>query len=119
MREVYRLHSSRYPVTSGIGESTYGGRWNPTGIEVIYASDSPSLSLLEFLVHYDQLPDELVLTLILIPDRLTILVAPALVTGWDSPIGKAATQEFGRAWAASLSSAVLKVPSAVVPRDRN
>jgi RES domain-containing protein len=45
--------------------------------------------------------------------------ASLLVEGWDSPVEKSATQEYGKAWIASGASAVLKVPSAVVQRDSN
>jgi len=121
MIEAYRLHRSQYAASDGTGSAKAGARWNPRGVEVVYCSSSPSLAVLEILVNYDGLPPDFVLTRIVIPDRVSIIDVPAsiLVKGWDSPIETSATQEYGQAWIASGATAVLKVPSAIVPRDSN
>ena len=77
--------------------------------------------MLEILVNYDELPSDFVLTPITTPEQVSIMDVPAsiLVQGWDSPVEKSATQEYGRTWILSRASAVVKVPSAVVPRDAN
>ena len=121
MIEAYRLHSSRYQANDGTGAAINGGRWNPKGTEVIYAAASRSLAVLEILVHYSVLPRDFVITPISVPDSVSIMDVPeAVLAGdWNKSIPIPATQEYGMAWIASNSSAVLSVPSAVLPPERN
>lgn len=88
---------------------------------MIYAAASRSLAILEILVHYSVLPRDFVLTSISIPDRISIMDVPdsVLTAGWDWPIPIPATQEYGRTWIANRGSAVLRVPSVVVPHEPN
>ena len=121
MIEMYRLHSSRYPANDGTGAAANGGRWNPKGTEVIYAAASRSLAVLEILVHYSVLPRDFVITPISIPDSVPIMDVPdsVLTAGWNQPTPIPTTQEYGRTWITANSSAVLIVPSAVMPLERN
>jgi RES domain-containing protein len=66
---VYRLHSRLFRGDSGVGAALYGGRWNPPGVEAIYASATISLAVLEILVHYSVLPKDFVATPIEIPEK--------------------------------------------------
>jgi RES domain-containing protein len=61
------------------------------------------------------------MTPISIPARLVIAEVPdtVLTPGWDGPIPIPTTKEYGKAWIAGNSSAVLRVPSAIVPREAN
>jgi RES domain-containing protein len=61
------------------------------------------------------------MTLISIPDRLSIIDVPdnVLTPGWDLPIPIPETQEYARQWIANGRSAVLRVPSAVMTSERN
>lgn len=117
----YRLSSARYPAYSGTGAAAYGGRWNPKGVEAIYAAASVSLAALEVLVHFATLPRDFVLTRIEVPDdcRVTVVDLASLPPGWDAPDSHASTRAIGKRWAASLESAVLMVPSAVVHTEVN
>ena len=47
------------------------------------------------------------------------MAGKVLTAVWDQPIPTPATQEYGRMWIAAQTTAVLSVPSAVVPGDRN
>jgi RES domain-containing protein len=91
------------------------------GTEVIYASASRSLAALEILVHYSVLPKGFLITSVYIPHTVSIMDVPdaVLIEGWDQPVPIHATQEYGRIWIAARSSAVLRVPSAVVPNEWN
>ena len=117
----YRLSSRRYSANSGKGAALYGGRWNPVGVEVIYAAMSPSLAALEILVHYDTLPTIFVLTEIRIPVRVRIsqLADRDLPPKWDDQVPGAATQAVGARWILGQRSAVLSVPSSIMPIERN
>ncbi len=55
---VYRFCGSKYATDiSGTGAKLYGGRWNPAGVSVLYASDHISLGLLEVLVNANTLEE--------------------------------------------------------------
>lgn len=45
-REIYKASWD-----SGIGARTFGGRWNPPGRTVVYASADPATAILEVAVH--------------------------------------------------------------------
>lgn len=117
----YRLSSSRYPANSGIGAGLHGGRWNPTGVPVIYAAMSPSLAALEILVHYETLPTNFSLTSFRIPSRVIIrkLLEHELPPRWNRKKLIRATQNLGAAWVHDGHTAVLSVPSSIIPFERN
>lgn len=50
---AWRLDAASYaPVwDSGVGAEQSGGRWNPKGVKVVYASFDPSTTILESAVH--------------------------------------------------------------------
>ena len=102
MIEAYRLHRSQYAASDGTGSAKAGA--SPKGVEVVYGSSSPSLAVLEILVNYDGLPSDFVLTLIVIPDGVSIAEVPAsiLAKGWDLPVETSATQQYGKTWIACL-----------------
>jgi RES domain-containing protein len=108
---------------SGTGAKITGGRWNQRGVPVLYCSDTPSLACLETLVHLDVggLPLYRFLVAIDIPEKVwkarTIATVPSLEAEWNTfPAGNASV-DFGSQWVASNQSAVLVVPSAIVPED--
>lgn len=121
MTSVYRLSSAKYPANSGAGAARFGGRWNKIGVPAIYAAESRSLAALEVLVHYDVIPRDFVVTEVRIPNSLHILIVEVadLSSGWDAEVISSTTQEIGNLWANARRSAVLSVPSSVVPLERN
>jgi RES domain-containing protein len=118
---LYRLSSARFAADSGVGAAQYGGRWNRVGTEVIYAAQTASLAALEVLVHYSALPKEHILTEIQVPDALSILrwEEDALPDGWKSEAPIAETQDLGEIWVRGARTAILSVPSSIIPRERN
>jgi RES domain-containing protein len=118
---VYRIGSSRYPANDGIGASLYGGRWNHKGTPVIYTAESQALCALEVLVNTDELAEDYLSISIEIPEDLTItsIAIGDLPPGWDANPSINATRDIGTKWANALTTAVLSVPSAVIPRERN
>jgi RES domain-containing protein len=104
---------------SGEGARRYGGRWNSPGLRIVYASDSLSLAALETLVHINPYtPMAFVYFALEWPADITEEIASP-PTGWDiSPSGPA-SQRVGDAWCEAGRSAVLAVPSVLVPAQRN
>lgn len=121
MTSLFRISSPRYPATSGAGAALYGGRWNKVGTAVIYTAQSASLAALEVLVHYNVLPKDHVLTEIRVPEDLEVLAVDEaeLPGGWDAIAYIPATQEIGERWIKEARSAILSVPSCIIPGERN
>ena len=110
---------------SGGGAATYGGRWNSKGKFVVYASPSIALAALETLAH---LGDDIAarnrfLVEIKVPvsvwaKRQQVTAAELPVTWLAEPPGKASV-DYGDAWLDSNGSALLSVPSVIVPEEAN
>jgi RES domain-containing protein len=113
----FRLSSAKYPANSGA--ALYGGRWNPEGLEAVYAAATLSLAALEVLVHFSVLPRDFVLTEIRIPSGVDIhrILTEDLPPGWNAISPSPATPEVGRRWIEECGSAVLCVPSTIVPTE--
>lgn len=107
---------------SPLGASLIGGRWNSSGIGMIYASRSFAGAMLECLAHaaIGRMPDTHV--------AVEITVAPglameryddrALPEGWDDR-DLAVSRVFGDAWVRQERTVVLVVPSVVARREEN
>lgn len=109
---------------SGTGARLTGGRWNPAGVPMLYCSDTPSLACLETLVHLGAtgLPFNRYLVAIDIPDdvwsRRQVTESATLAIGWDAVPAGQVSIGIGGEWVTGGVSAVLLVPSSIVPEDR-
>ncbi len=123
MLKVWRLVTARYADSafSGEGARLYGGRWNRKGVPMVYTAGSQSLALLEMLVQDDPLRARYVAIAADIPDQVAIarLAEDELPADWRELGAREGLQELGSAWARGLSTAVLAVPSAVLPAEAN
>ena len=114
---VHRLVKTGYVALDGEGARLYGGRWNSPGRPMIYTAASPSLALLEILVHLD-LPPELIpsdyqLLAIEAPDDIALERLEQTPTDAEACV-RAGDDFLQRGMALSLS-----VASVVVPQERN
>lgn len=115
---------SNYADLQGIGGLRAGGRWHFAGQPVVYLAEHPALALLETLVHLEigsvaQLPDGYQLLRVDVPDS----VAVAEIAEDDAPDDWRTNPEWtrgaGTEWLQTKPSALLRVPSAVVPYAHN
>lgn len=107
---------------SGLGARNFGGRWNSPGTAVVYVSDSASLAMLEILVHVQSpvLLRRYVMFEVKFDESLVRTIRPqTLPRSWRKSPPPLAGQQIGDAWVAAGSSAVLKVPSVIVPDGWN
>jgi RES domain-containing protein len=110
---------------SGTGAKISGGRWNEAGVALVYSSESRALACLETIVHLNAggLPFNRYLVEISIPDDIWAAaqsVEPStLPVGWDAEPAGMTSAEYGTRWTATKSSALLLVPSIIVPEERN
>ncbi len=123
MTVVWRLLTSRFAATafSGEGARLYGGRWNSKGVPVVYTAGSQSLAVLEMLVQDDPLRARYIVIPATLPKALKVerLTDEQLPAGWRDIAARDVTQALGDEWLKRGSSAVLAVPSAVIPAETN
>lgn len=110
---------------SGTGAKNTGGRWNSPGNALVYASGSRALACLETLVHLGGggLPLNRYLVRIDIPDAVwekrQELDPGTAPVGWDALPQGMTSLNIGDAWLAGQATAILLVPSIVVPEEPN
>jgi RES domain-containing protein len=107
----------------GEGARRFGGRWNAKGTPVVYTSSEPALAVLEYFVNLEieDAPGDLVMVAADVPGpvRVETVDAPTLPRAWRTTPPPAALARLGTSWADAKRAAVLAVPSAVVPVQRN
>jgi RES domain-containing protein len=117
------LAKERWASLDGIGGLKRAGRWH-VDRRIVYTADCPALAFMEVIVNLDidldLLPDDYVLLKIEIPDGVVVEKPEAsdLPAGWNMP-ESSVSRAIGTAWLDSQRSAVLKVPSAVIPHHHN
>lgn len=121
---AWRIVKARHAASAftGAGARQAGGRWNSPGSAAVYVSQSASLAMLEMLVHLpaDELLNRYVLFDVTFDDVLVTAVnVRALPKTWRMSPPPIAVQQIGDAWIAGSRSAVLKVPSVIVPVEWN
>lgn len=120
---VWRVCSKRHQRFDGEGARFYGGRWNHAGTAIVYTSASLALAALELFVHVDidLIPTDLVAISTDIPDSVVTenVKIENLPRNWRRYPTPDALKDIGTAWAAKGSIAILAVPSAIIPEERN
>jgi RES domain-containing protein len=123
MPSAWRLTKTKYLSSAWDGEGARqaGGRWNAPGVAVVYTSGTLSLALVEVLVH---LPSDILPAYSAVPiefDQALVTVLPPadLPRTWKDNPPPEATQAIGSEWVAGGKTAILRVPSVVVPGEWN
>ena len=108
---------------TGEGARLAGGRWNERGTPVVYVSESLSLSALETLVHLQKTHMHIafISLRIEVPDGVRVEEFPrnGLPANWRKEPPPKETMGIGTRWAKGRSTAVLKVPSVIIPQEHN
>jgi RES domain-containing protein len=108
---------------TGEGARLYGGRWNSPGRPVVYLGGSPGIAALEVLAHNARpalLSAKFVIIEVTLPPGSVLnLDATNLPEGWNDPDDHSLAAAIGDAWLDSGDSLALRVPSAVLPLERN
>ena len=114
---------SNYADLTGAGGLNSSGRWHSRGTEIVYLAESPASALLERLVHLEidigELPGHYQLLAVDIPDDVAFdtMDGRGLPEGWRSDDG--VTRPTGDRWLQEGRTALLRVPSAIVPHTNN
>ena len=127
-RTTWRIatDAKTYPADdmSGTGAAISGGRWNEEKVPMVYSSTSRALACLETFVHLNAggLPLNRYLVEIEIPEDIwnaAEILDPIALFGWDAEPASMTSITFGSTWAKSKRSALLMVPSIIVPDELN
>ncbi len=124
-RKIWRITSGTYAdrAFDGEGARRFGGRWNHPGTAIVYASEHLSLAALELLVQLDPdtAPADWWAVSGILPAGLGVseLEITDLPANWRAYPAPESLQDIGSEWARQAETAVLSVPSAVIPRERN
>ncbi len=123
MADAWRIVKAKHAATafSGDGAAKYGGRWNSRGVPMIYASASKSLAVLESLVHLNPPVAFAYVEFGIEFGKVTIrhLSPRDLPADWRQEPPQSGTQTLGDEWVASGDSAILAVPSVILPSETN
>lgn len=108
---------------TGAGAKISGGRWNSVGTPVVYCASNIALATLETLsfMRTGSLPFNRFLVRIDVPDDLwgTREILDPLPSGWDAVPSGMTSRKAGDLWQTGNRSALLVVPSVIVPDETN
>lgn len=122
---VYRISQTKY--ANSLTASGIDGRWNPLHQKMIYTAGSVALACLENLAHKSgaslaagnfslaiiEVSDELKIEEVKIGDLANVHA------NWNAVDQYPLTQKLGNDWLNAGSSAILKVPSAIIDLEYN
>jgi RES domain-containing protein len=122
--QVWRVCRRQHAAFDGEGARLAGGRWSHSGIAIVYTSATLSLATLELLFQLGQneVPRDLVAVSAEIPDTLPrtgLDIERVPDRDWRRYPTLTGLRDVGTRWVASMDTAVLGVPSAIVPTERN
>jgi RES domain-containing protein len=114
---------SDHATLDGGGGLSLSGRWHTAGRRIVYCAPNPATALLEVLVHteidFDDVPVNFRYLEIEVPDSLSVedldLKSPSQL--WRTDL--LATRQAGDQWLQSSRTALLRVPSVIVPATWN
>jgi RES domain-containing protein len=109
---------------TGEGSRLYGGRWNHKGTPVIYLGGSLALAYLEGFVHISSnvpFNQKYLSFSAKIPESLdfNIIDMKSLPSNWREFPAPHSTKDIGTQWAAEGETALLQVPSVLIPEEVN
>lgn len=120
---MWRIAAASHAAFDGEGTRRYGSRWTPKGVVAVYASATLSLAALERFVHTDPdlEPSDLVAVPVDVDEGIPMqtLVIGQLPPDWRRYPAPDALGRFGRDWIAERRTAILAVPSVLIPHESN
>ncbi len=123
MLEAWRIIKQKHAARafSGEGAKKTGGRWNSHGVPVVYASRTKSLAALETLVHLNPpVRFRFAMFRIYFDDSLVErLPNDRLPWGWQAEPPAPSSKAIGDLWVREARSALLEVPSVIIPGESN
>jgi RES domain-containing protein len=106
---------------SGEGARIFEGRWNSAGVRMVYCSEHLSLATLEILVHTQPVTirDKFRVFRVSWDEAImSVIDLRKLPKGWNAQPPGLISKNIGDEWVHSGRSAVLVVPSVIVPLEK-
>ncbi len=122
MRSVYRISKCIYiDDMKGAGAAAYGGRWHSKGISILYTASTPSLALLESIVHLSRIPvmDYCMACFQIPEERILKIEISHLPESWNSNPAVGDTAIIGDRFIKQNQYLGLEVPSVIIPEETN
>lgn len=119
---LYRIVLSKW--AHSLQASGRAARWNSKGVEILYFAQSASLACLENAVHLssvDIYAGTFSKITVKAPDNCLEIKETDLPKGWNaiSPMAFSICRYIGDTWIKNNKSAILKVPSVIIPGEYN
>ena len=123
LRQAFRIVKRRHArhAFDGEGARLAGGRWNSPGQRAVYLSSTLSLAAIETLVHLadDVARLDYVYFEVSIPTEIAFAQLGGKPKGWRNEPPTSASMRVGDRWLRMGASALLEVPSAIIPSETN
>jgi RES domain-containing protein len=122
---LWRISKRKYATTAfnGEGARRFDGRWNSRGRSVVYTSATLSLAALETFVHMEisEAGNLFVCIRAEIPDEISMetISLSQLPSNWRNLPAPSELSVLGDKWFDEGQTAILVVPSAVIPVENN
>ncbi len=121
--KIWRICKGKHKETafSGEGGLYAAGRWTPKGSLAVYTSESLALATLEVFVHTESNAIPLISICAFLTENITVeeIKIDDLPSIWQEESAYPSLQVIGEEWLRSKRTAVLKVPSVIVPFEYN
>jgi RES domain-containing protein len=123
MKTAWRIVKEKHAANAfdGEGARLFGGRWNSQGTRVVYTSSALSLAALELLVHLNPpMPFRYAAISVSFDDAMVHTIPAAeLPEDWMDQPPPQSSQAIGDLWVQQAHSAVLELPSVIIPTETN
>ena len=119
---LYRIAPTLYADDlSGTGGLYRSGRWHTVGTRIIYTSEHVSLTMLETLANWTQLPEDVSLVTLEIPDLASVydVERNKLPDDWNLTPAPFNLAEIADEWIEKWQHWLMRVPSIHAPTEFN
>jgi RES domain-containing protein len=120
---IWRIARKTHAAFDGESARLYGSRWTPRGFLAVFTSATLSLAVLERFVHTDPdvEPTDLVAIEVAIKPNIDIesVAVSDLPSNWREYPAPVVLASIGERWQREARTAILSIPSVVIPRERN
>jgi RES domain-containing protein len=121
--QIWRICKAKHKETAFSGEGSLyaAGRWTPQGNLAVYTSESLALATLEVFVHTESNAIPLISIRALLADTIPVeeINIDDLPSNWQEDSAYSSLQIIGEDWLKSTRTALLKVPSVIIPFEYN
>ncbi len=120
--KVYRISKCQYiDDLSGAGAATYSGRWHSKGTHILYTASTPSLALLESVVHIPNIPTPgyCMICLNVPEDKIHEIKLADLPDNWYVNPSPDILKSYGDIFIREKKFFALRLPSAIMSEESN